>query len=108
MRLSSVTSKIFGRKSVGTSDETQYPATQFLIVFDTQQGRIVEQRVYVDSEEAMHVFGELEHQHVRDHNLQVLLFTADSLETVKSTHPHYFSEPGRTDPFGLKPIATAH
>jgi hypothetical protein len=83
-------------------------ATQFLIIFDTQEGKIIEQKLFVDPDEAMSIFGETERLHEREGNLQVLLFTADSLDTVKSTHPHYFSEPGpHTDPFGLKPAGAA-
>jgi len=108
MRLLSAISRIFGGKSARTSrDEPQ--RQQFLIVFDTRSGRIVDERLFVEADEAMRIFGEIERKHARDDHLQVLLFTADSIETVKSTHPHYFSESGpSTDPFGAKPIATAH
>jgi hypothetical protein len=103
-----MSSRIFGSGSAGTSSEPRRPATQFLIIFDTQEGRIVEQQQFDDAEEAMRVFGDCERRHATEDNLQVLLFTADSLETVKSTHPHYFKGPGpNTDPFGLKPVATA-
>jgi hypothetical protein len=109
MKRSSAISKIFGGKSAATSADTTTLAKQFLIVFDTRQGRIVEQKLFVDSNEAMRVFGNMEQRHVGEENLQVLLFTADSLDTVKSTHPHYFSEPGpRADPFGLGPVAATH
>jgi hypothetical protein len=102
-------SRIFGSKSDIISPEPSPQATQFLIIFDTQAGRIVEQRQFGDPEEAMRVFGDCERRHASEDSLQVLLFTADSLETVKSTHPHYFKGPGpNTDPFGLKPVATAH
>jgi hypothetical protein len=108
MRLSSTISKVFGRRSAVTSREAPVPR-QFLIVFDTQRGRIVEQRLFVDPDEAMAAFSEIERRHAQESQLQVLLFTADSLSAVKSTHPHYFSESGpSTDPFGVKPVATAH
>ncbi len=108
MRFSSMISRIFGGKSASTSAEAIGAAKQFLIVFDTKAGKIVEQRLFADSDEAMSIFGEIERQHSREENLQVLLFTADSLDTVKSTHPHYFSEPGPpTDPFGLNPAGAA-
>jgi hypothetical protein len=108
MRTFSRFSRIFGGKYAATSTETHTEATQFLIVFDTQQGRIIEQRDFDDPQEAMEIFGDCERRHAADRDLQVLLFTADSLETVKSTHPHYFKGPGpSTDPFGLQPV-TAH
>jgi hypothetical protein len=108
MRLSSMILRIFGGKSASTSAEAISSVQQFLIVFDTKAGKIVEQRLFVDPDEAMSIFGETERRHAREGNLQVLLFTADSLDTVKSTHPHYFSESGpHTDPFGLKPAEAA-
>ena len=108
MRISSAISRIFGGRSADTSREESRPR-QFLIVFDTTAGRIVEETSFAESDDAMAVFSETERKHAQDQHLQVLLFTADSLESVKSTHPHYFSGAGpNTDPFGVKPIATAH
>jgi hypothetical protein len=85
-------------------------SSYFLVIFDTKRGMLVSETRIVDSAEAMNAFAEAERQHRATPDLQVVMFSADSIETVHGTHPHYFKGTAgpTTDPFGYKPVAAAH
>jgi hypothetical protein len=113
MRLFNVISRIFGERSARTSriDALERePTSYFLVVFDAKRGVLVSQEQIFEPRAAMDAFAEAERSHKDERDLQVVMFTADSIETVHATHPHYFRGPTApsTDPFGLKPVATAH
>jgi hypothetical protein len=55
---------------------------------ESEPAPLISQEQYHDVSEAMSAFAQAEWEH-RD-PFQVLLFSADSIETVQSTHPHYF------------------
>jgi hypothetical protein len=80
------------------------------VIFDAKHGTLVSERRIVDPDQAMNAFAEAEREHSAKPHLQVVMFSADSIETVHGTHPHYFkgSAGPSTDPFGYKPVATAH
>jgi hypothetical protein len=74
-------------------------------VYDAKEGRLISQDTFHDVSEAMGAFAKSEWEY-RD-PFQVLLFSADSIETVRSTHPHYFTEDDEgywTDSLGVPPI----
>jgi hypothetical protein len=76
------------------------------VLFDAKHGRLLAQRQITDPAIAMLAFNEAEERHSDGTGMQVLMFSADSIETVHATHPRYFREPGPdTDPFGLEPVA---
>jgi hypothetical protein len=62
----------------------------FLLIYDAQNEQLVEQFEFDDAAMAEDVFVDTERRY-RDSSLQVVLFGSDSIETVKSTHPHYFA-----------------
>jgi hypothetical protein len=51
---------------------------------------------FEDSDEAMRVFGRTEREYQDAENVIVVMFTAPSLEAIRSTHPHYFGRPKRS------------
>ncbi len=56
------------------------------------------QRAFDQEGEADEAFIELEREHRAD-DVQVLLFTGDSWESIEKTHPHYFAGMRETAPF---------
>jgi hypothetical protein len=113
MKLSSTISRIFGAKSarISPAERSESGASSyFLVIFDAKHGTLVSERRIVDSGDAMSAFAEAERQYRGKPELQVVMFSADSIETVHGTHPHYFKGPAgpSTDPFGYKPVATVH
>jgi hypothetical protein len=71
----------------------------YLIVYRPSSEELIETKEFVDEEAAQRAYVAAERAN-REDALRVLLFAADSLETVKQTHPHYFAAAGReTAPF---------
>lgn len=69
----------------------------FLLVFDAKRGSLQACEEYVHSDIAMREFAAVEAEHQEDESLQVVLLTADSLETLKATHGHYFNDANSED-----------
>jgi hypothetical protein len=63
----------------------------FLIVYDAATEDIVALSEFDRASDAMAAYFAAERQH-REDRLQVVLFGADSIESVRATHPHYFRE----------------
>lgn len=73
------------------------PIHQFLIVFDlSAQHLIVADDLGDDSDVALEAYRarEQEEEHSHHANVEIVLIGADSLETIKQTHPHYFDGAG--------------
>ena len=70
----------------------------FLVAYDPSRGELLVQRSFDQDAEADEAFIELEREH-RGDDIQVVLFTGDSWESVQTTHPHYFAEEQETAPF---------
>lgn len=68
------------------------PEHYFILIYDVQ-GRAVEIESFDgDSDGATSRYAALEELH-RDHDqIEVVLVGADSIETIKRTHSHYFAE----------------
>lgn len=69
----------------------------FLIAYNATQGRLDSYEEYVHADSAMKDFATLEAEHQGSKDIQVVLLTADSLDTLKSTHPHYFAKSDAAD-----------
>jgi len=63
----------------------------FLLVYDLERQELVEQREFSDGEQATLAYTELEREHGGDRNKEIVLVGADSIETIRSTHAHYFA-----------------
>lgn len=70
----------------------------FLIVFDTTRQELVSKQEFEDNEQAAAAYAELERQHRHDRSVEIVLVSADSIETIKRTHGNYFGTP-TTSPF---------
>ena len=64
----------------------------FLLVYDATAGSLRGCEEYLHAETAMKDFAAMEKEHRDDEDMQVLLLTSDSLETLKATHGHYFAD----------------
>ena len=62
----------------------------FLIKYDVKAGRADVQGFGEDYEAAMHAYEELEQEARESSDVDVVLLSADSLETIKRTHSSYF------------------
>lgn len=63
----------------------------FLITYDAQGEKIVSVADFVDGIEAERAYSVAEREQGSS-GYQVVLFSADSIESVKMTHPHYFAD----------------
>lgn len=104
--------RIFGAKSDSTSagESTEGGRAYFLLTFNTKTGVLVSEQRIDDATEAMAAFAAAEREHaLLEADIRVVMFSADSIETVRGTHPHYFAGPGTgADPFGSHPLVPAH
>ncbi|MBI4898727.1 MAG: hypothetical protein HY827_10235 [Actinobacteria bacterium] len=64
----------------------------FLIAYNTTTERRQSMEEYLHADAAMRDFAAMESEYRDSEDIQVLLLTADSLDTLKSTHPHYFAD----------------
>lgn len=62
----------------------------FLVCYDIEASKATVKRFF-DYDEAINAYEDAEEQAQRSVNLDIVLLSADSLETVKRTHSSYFS-----------------
>lgn len=76
------------------------PLTYFLIVFDSEQQKLVEARdVGTDRAAALTAYGACEDEYgMSRFRLQIVLLGAESLDAIRRTHSQYFSA-SADDPF---------
>lgn len=66
----------------------------FLLVYDLREGRLVDIQTFTSPDEATAAYGRAELEHLEDRDTEIVLVGADSLETIKRTHGHYFTDAG--------------
>lgn len=73
----------------------------FLLVYDLNLRRLVYQGEFADAETAGAEYARLEAEHRRNEDLEIVLVGADSLETIQTTHGHYFDgkDPETASPY---------
>ncbi len=62
----------------------------FLLVFDHSAGRLIDERVFDDSDEAVAAYTAKERECAHHKMIEIVLIGSDSLETVRLTHANYF------------------
>jgi hypothetical protein len=62
----------------------------FLVVYDIAVGQARVREFETDYDAAQAAYSEVEEQTQNDSNVDVVLLSADSLETIKRTHSSYF------------------
>jgi hypothetical protein len=68
-------------------DEIQH----FLVIFDPSTGEVEVRRFGTDYEVAQEAYATIEKEQGLDTPLDIVLLSADSLETIKQTHSSYFN-----------------
>lgn len=86
-------SRISGSASDPISERETGDLVYFLIVYDTATEDIVSLREFGLASDAEAAYFAAERQY-RNDQLQVVLFGADSIDSVRATHPHYFRQGG--------------
>lgn len=62
----------------------------FLVTYDTSDGTVAVRDFGTDYESAVTAYGELEGELRDDSKFEIVLLSADSIETLKRTHSSYF------------------
>lgn len=63
----------------------------FLLVFDHEQARLIDQDDFDhDLDAAVAAYGEMEKRYRENENIDIVLVGSDSIETVMVTHANYF------------------
>lgn len=75
------------------------PIVHFLLVYDRQQQKLVFQQPYTDSAEAVAAYEQMEEKHRDEHQMEIVLVGADSIETVMLTHGNYFDAVPSASPY---------
>ena len=64
----------------------------YLLVYDLHQQKLIREEPFRDSRQAVAAYEEAEREHLLDADVQIVLVGADSLDTIKVTHGHYFGD----------------
>jgi hypothetical protein len=63
----------------------------FLLVFDHEQGHLIEEKHFLDDgAAALAAYSAKEQEHTGDRNIEIVLIGSDSIETVRLTHANYY------------------
>jgi vacuolar-type H+-ATPase subunit F/Vma7 len=71
----------------------------FLLIYDLKAQRLIGQEEFDDGEEAATAYAALERRYQGRDDLEIVLVGADSIETIKRTHAHYFDRTGSGSPY---------
>jgi chromosome segregation and condensation protein ScpB len=71
----------------------------FLLVYDLARQELVRQLEFHDGDEAAAAYRELEGEYRGRSDLEIVLVGADSIETIKQTHAHYFERVASSSPY---------
>jgi uracil-DNA glycosylase len=67
------------------------PEAYFLLIYDVPRRHVEVEEFGAAIDEAMKRYAVLESEHRDDPDVEVVLVGADSIDTVKRTHGHYFN-----------------
>ena len=71
----------------------------FLLVYDLAAQHLIKQQEFSDGDEAAVAYADLEREYKDRSDLEIVLVGADSIETIKRTHAHYFDAVAAGSPF---------
>ena len=71
----------------------------FLLVYDLGAQCLIDQQEFSDGDEAATAYAALERHYKGRGDLEIVLVGADSIETIKRTHAHYFDALDTASPF---------
>jgi len=67
----------------------------YLLIYDIRARRLLSAAPFKSADEAVVAYASAEREHFGDLGVEIVLVGSDSLETVKKTHGHYFTEGSR-------------
>jgi hypothetical protein len=68
------------------------PTNYFILTYHLDTQEVTVEDFGADDDSAAAAYSEREHEHRDDALVEVVMVGADSLETVRKTHSHYFAE----------------
>jgi hypothetical protein len=71
----------------------------FLLVYDRADEKLVFNRAFSNSAEAVAAYEAMEEKHRRDEGFEIVLVGADSIESVMLTHGNYFDAVPSASPY---------
>jgi hypothetical protein len=71
----------------------------FLLVYDARSRSVSVEDLGEDADAAAQRYGEVEMEYEKRSGFEVVLIGADSLETIRQTHAHYFAVEDDDDKF---------
>jgi hypothetical protein len=71
----------------------------FLLVYDLNAQGLIAQDQFEDGAEAARAYAEYERKYQGRDDLEIVLVGADSIETIRQTHAHYFESASAGSPF---------
>lgn len=74
---------------------TTEPILHYLLVYHLDSGDLDIEEFGTDADRAIVAYGEREHEFADRIDVEVVLLGSDSLETIRTTHSHYFAGASR-------------
>lgn len=71
---------------------TTAPTLHFLLLYRLPTRELTVEEFGEDQAAAVAAYAAREEQHREDANVEVVLVAADSLDTIRTTHSHYFAD----------------
>jgi vacuolar-type H+-ATPase subunit F/Vma7 len=71
----------------------------FLLVYDLVGQQLMRQLEFQDGDDAAAAYRELEREYQGRSDLEIVLVGADSIETIRRTHAHYFDQVASSSPY---------
>lgn len=75
-----------------TSKTARVPTIHFLLVYDLRLQGLRSQQAFAKADEATLAYQRLELQYRADPEVEIGLVGADSIDTIRRTHGHYFED----------------
>ncbi|MGH2973476.1 MAG: hypothetical protein ACRDLL_01210 [Solirubrobacterales bacterium] len=66
----------------------------YLLVYDLRAGRLLRTEEFENADEAAIAYGQAEREHLDQPDIEIVLIGADSIDTIRRTHGHYFATGG--------------
>lgn len=66
----------------------------FLLVYDARARRLISSQDFADADVASAAYARAEREHIDEPDIEIVLVGADSIETIRKTHGHYFAAGG--------------
>ena len=66
----------------------------FLLIYDAHAQKLLSSQEFSDADAAAAAYARAEREHMDEQHVEIVLVGADSIETIRQTHGHYFAAGG--------------